>query len=1237
MPNTAAKKIQQEAEGTDSLSIDIELAFKQAQQAKKSLQLDKAIELFKSVLEEKPDHGWAHHCIAQSYHWLGDITNSVEHYNLAVEYLPFKASAISLHQLANIQKATGNRYHAYISIVEAHSRNSDEPQILKDCTLIKESLLNDIEDYFDPEYYFSKISASLDKKNAYTTKRSCAEHYLTSGWKEHNSVNWLFNEEYIKYQIENYKDSEPLVVQFADRIKKGERIDPSALFNFEYLSLKHKEKNPLQLLKSLLSGKGCDTQYSFLFDPHYYRQNVLNDIHTDHKTVENPYKHYVKHGAINKLDPHRLFRARFYSEQIESDVSCFLNHYYMQSVLEKPTPCPALVNAHYVRKFPDILVKHEPVLLHFIKNNAREDSIPDFDADHYVSTNPDIRGMCPYLHFAEHGMWEDGRDLFNGFSNDYIYSKSPIKKYGNDNARAKYYLEEMHKHKTVLLVSHSSSRTGAPLILLKIAKRLSAINSINLKIVVFGKGEIDNEFRKYAHVINTHDQYGGNISENTEILKKLGPENLMFVFANSAESRHFIDNPYLSSTPVFSLVHEIADHYEVEEWKKIFRLSEQVIFPSEFVAEKSRERLQVTESSEEEYANYKIISQGLLTEGFGEFGRDKNRQAIRKKYNIPEAAFVVFGCGTLDFRKGADIFYDVAKEIVENTGSEIYFLWLGGQQRLNDNHNFLYWKTKSAGKLLKERIQFVDSVADSEPFYQASDIFLMTSRSDPFPCVIHEAMSSNLPVVYMRDSGGCQELVKDEFGIGCEYESTSELIDAVLKYSNDKELVRKTGEKANEYIKNHYSYDSYVDNLCKEVVSSDLLNSDDEDKLTNYLRRESDSEKVSVYFLSPDWGLSGVNSYTEILVRELNKNNFDAKILFTRHQLDFSFSPETILPTVPYEFLNPGCSTEFPCNVWDAVLEYFKRHKPCIVVFNYDYICSSVSSLFPDHIGTVGVAHSDDNEHYEHVYRAGRYWNNIVSVSEQISERLLQINPDFKSSTITIKNGIEISSVHKQPKSKFGSPIRLLYAGRMVEEQKQVKRYIELAQELKSRNIDFVLDMLGDGEYLPKLKSLANELDLGNQINFHGRTENSFAIERIKQADLFLLFSDYEGLPISLLEALREGCVPIVYDISSGVADLVNDGENGFVCKTNTVEEAADRIVQCCLMDDCSELVGSCINTIYDNALSSEQMASSYIELFEELMVNLNNGEYSRPKTIEHGFWYKGATAPSWIRKEKLN
>jgi colanic acid/amylovoran biosynthesis glycosyltransferase len=94
--------------------------------------------------------------------------------------------------------------------------------------------------------------------------------------------------------------------------------------------------------------------------------------------------------------------------------------------------------------------------------------------------------------------------------------------------------------------------------------------------------------------------------------------------------------------------------------------------------------------------------------------------------------------------------------------------------------------------------------------------------------------------------------------------------------------------------------------------------------------------------------------------------------------------------------------------------------------------------------------------------------------------------------------------------------------------------------------------MTGEGEARPAVEAIIREKGVGARVRLLGRVDNVSDV--LAQCNGLVLLSDYEGLLISMLEAMAAGVVPICLDTGSGVREAIEHGVNGLIVK----DRAAD-------------------------------------------------------------------------------
>jgi glycosyltransferase involved in cell wall biosynthesis len=137
-----------------------------------------------------------------------------------------------------------------------------------------------------------------------------------------------------------------------------------------------------------------------------------------------------------------------------------------------------------------------------------------------------------------------------------------------------------------------------------------------------------------------------------------------------------------------------------------------------------------------------------------------------------------------------------------------------------------------------------------------------------------------------------------------------------------------------------------------------------------------------------------------------------------------------------------------------------------------------------------------------------------------------------------IPNGVDLTRFSGTEQT-LHSPPRLLFVGRL-SPQKNVPL---LLRALDGVSADFNTTVVGDGELAASLRQAATDLGLQN-VTFHGRADGTELLELYRNADVFVLPSEREGMPLVLLEALAMG-LPVVATDVPGNRDVVINGQNG--------------------------------------------------------------------------------------------
>jgi glycosyltransferase involved in cell wall biosynthesis len=184
-----------------------------------------------------------------------------------------------------------------------------------------------------------------------------------------------------------------------------------------------------------------------------------------------------------------------------------------------------------------------------------------------------------------------------------------------------------------------------------------------------------------------------------------------------------------------------------------------------------------------------------------------------------------------------------------------------------------------------------------------------------------------------------------------------------------------------------------------------------------------------------------------------------------------------------------------------------------------------------------------------------------------------------------------------------------VYAGRLEQHQKRVLDIVRITRAFLEREIPFEMTIAGEGIDQSLFLKHAGELIANYQMRVVGPLPHDALQRLLAQSDVLLLTSAYEGLSVSMLEAMAQGCVPVVTNIRSGVPEVIRDGENGFVVPIADIDAFVERLA--CLAQNPAlvESMGSKAFETVQQHYRLDQMTDKYLHVFREMLTQ----DYIRP------------------------
>lgn len=242
------------------------------------------------------------------------------------------------------------------------------------------------------------------------------------------------------------------------------------------------------------------------------------------------------------------------------------------------------------------------------------------------------------------------------------------------------------------------------------------------------------------------------------------------------------------------------------------------------------------------------------------------------------------------------------------------------------------------------------------------------------------------------------------------------------------------------------------------------------------------------------------------------------------------------------------------------ILGALRAFNPTVVVANLGPSSFETLRYLPEGIFRVGIVHADDPNVYGMASHYIAHLDLIAAVSETIKTNLEKI-PAYSGVPIRyLPLGVPMPKKELSPTSRGNRPLRILYLGRLAQEQKRVRLFPQILAGLNAAKIPFEWTIAGDGPEAGYLKQMMKADRADQKIIFTGKVDYTDVPGLVQDKDIFLLASDYEGLPLSLLEAMGSGLVPVVSDLPSGIHELIDD-TTGFLVALNNVKGFSDAII----------------------------------------------------------------------------
>ncbi len=199
------------------------------------------------------------------------------------------------------------------------------------------------------------------------------------------------------------------------------------------------------------------------------------------------------------------------------------------------------------------------------------------------------------------------------------------------------------------------------------------------------------------------------------------------------------------------------------------------------------------------------------------------------------------------------------------------------------------------------------------------------------------------------------------------------------------------------------------------------------------------------------------------------------------------------------------------------------------------------------------------------IYKVLKNASAIVFISHAYQKKTFDLLPSkivelIRDKSKVIPNGIDEKWFNLAPVVKSESPnkLRLLFTGSL-DKNKNLSSVLKLGTLLQSENVDFYLNVAGDGPLFDQCRLKTKQMGLDNRVKFHGNISKEELICIADNSDVFILPSYKETFGISYIEAMSRG-LPIIYTRNEGVDGYFPEGKVGYSTDPDDIIEMKDRL-----------------------------------------------------------------------------
>ncbi|MER2998312.1 glycosyltransferase family 4 protein [Pontibacter populi] len=373
----------------------------------------------------------------------------------------------------------------------------------------------------------------------------------------------------------------------------------------------------------------------------------------------------------------------------------------------------------------------------------------------------------------------------------------------------------------ILFISHEASITGAPLYLLHLCKHLKVETDWQLYFLLKSDGPLSTEFSKVGTTFFYNTQTSDNLftkianrlqkfsffrkTRHRLLKNRIRSLKLDLIYSNTATNGNIIAFLADLNIKIITHVHELEgsiNYYGKQNLQLVKKYSKAFVSTSKSVTAYLEYNLGINTD--------KILR--LNCTPIHNLPENIDKASLKLSLGIPDNAFIVGTSGTVQWRKGWDLFIRLAQNVNHlDKERDFYFVWVG---KFIDTNLIKLIENELIITNLKERVFFIGERINPMQHYALFDTFCLMSREEAFGIVAIECALFGIPINCFDAAEGLCDFIKNDAGFIIPNLDTYEMAKAIVILANEKEIYKRMGDNARDRVLKEYNVPIQLDKFC---------------------------------------------------------------------------------------------------------------------------------------------------------------------------------------------------------------------------------------------------------------------------------------------------------------------------------------------------------------------------------------------------------------------------------------